>query len=362
MLRNNYKKVYTTRMTEDTFNILRKHDTKHYKVYYAYACYFINKDDIKNAKENIDKSIEFFDHSNDLDLLLYLDTLEIKDVKKSKLYQLAAYIYAYTSDTKALEFYRLFQYQSQLEYMNDVYNTYPQNRFILYSFRNYSTYSLEDLINRTVTFAQPSQMNDPFDTIATEWSRQYNLDDICKGKHHIPYYSKSYDYYRIRSFVANKTFSNCDKRVFGNLLMWSHYADSHKGYCVKYNLSKDFVLHNEPDLCKTRIILPIDYPKDKFSLKKTSITFKEAYRTKAKVWKPEKEVRLLSYDPTKDTSFISEKLDSDSWISEIAFGYKCPQSTIDTVCNIFKEDKRIRFVKMDVDESIDMYKLIPQKL
>jgi hypothetical protein len=43
----------------------------------------------------------------------------------------------------------------------------------------------------------------------------------------------------------------------------------------------------------------------------------------------------------------------------IAFGYKCPQSTIDTIREVFKDDKRIRFVKMDIDLDVDAFTLIP---
>jgi hypothetical protein len=118
-------------------------------------------------------------------------------------------------------------------------------------------------------------------------------------------------------------------------------------------------MHNDADSCKARVLLPIDYSKKKFPLNKTKITYQEAYRTKAKAWHTEDEVRLLSFDPSNKAPFNPEKLDRNSWVSEIAFGYKCPQSTIDTIREVFKDDKRIRFVKMDIDRDVDAFTLIP---
>ena len=120
--------------------------------------------------------------------------------------------------------------------------------------------------------------------------------------------------------------------------------------------------HNDADSCKARVLLPIDYSKKKFPLNKTKITYQDAYRTKAKAWHTEDEVRLLSFDPSNKAPFNPEKLDRNSWVSEIAFGYKCPQSTIDTIREVFKDDKRIRFVKMDIDRDVDAFTLIPKEI
>ena len=350
---------------DDVYHLLKKQDIKHYKVYYGYAWYqYCIRNCVEEAQNYIDVAIELCDTSNDADLFQCPEIiiLGLVKVKVSDVYQLAAVIYGETSEEKAKKLYVEFQYHKQLEYLDGIDGKYPQERFILYSFRSYSTYSLEDLVNQTITFVHPSRMNDPFDTIAIEWSKQQNLDNICKRKHHIPFYTESYDYYRIRSFVANKSFTNCDKKVFGKLLMWSHYANSHTGYCIKYNLSRDFIMHNDADSCKARVLLPIDYSKKKFPLNKTKITYQEAYRTKAKAWHTEDEVRLLSFDPSNKAPFNPEKLDRNSWVSEIAFGYKCPQSTIDTICEVFKDDKRIRFVKMDIDRDVDAFTLIPKEI
>ena len=68
-----------------------------------------------------------------------------------------------------------------------------------------------------------------------------NLKKLCKEQKHIKPYSKSFDYFRIRSFCINE-----DKTI-GNVVMWSHYAGEHTGFCIKYKLSKHFMCQEEND-------------------------------------------------------------------------------------------------------------------
>lgn len=84
-------------------------------------------------------------------------------------------------------------------------------------------------------------MNDPFDSIANLWSTESNLNNICTEEQHISSYSKSFQYFRIRSFVANKVTYDTDDNILKKILMWSFYANEHKGFCIKYRLAKHFI-------------------------------------------------------------------------------------------------------------------------
>lgn len=66
-----------------------------------------------------------------------------------------------------------------------------------------------------------------------------NINKDYKKKNsslHFASLAKSYQYYRIRSFCANTDTMKSDKTIPQNILMWSHYANGHKGICVKYRL------------------------------------------------------------------------------------------------------------------------------
>jgi hypothetical protein len=84
-----------------------------------------------------------------------------------------------------------------------------------------------------------------------------------------------------------------------NVLMWSHYADSHKGVCLKFCLEK------WPDL-KTNI-LPVCYPKERLLLQLDSETLKTEQAVEALVltkdpsWAYECEWRSLARSPGKNS-------------------------------------------------------------
>ena len=284
------------------------------------------------------------------------------NASKSKVYGLASELYAIKGENeKSLRYYQMYHLQLQKEQLEKARKKHPQDKFILYSFRKYNEYSLSDLISNEISFGKPSVMNDPFDTVVINWSRKEHLKTICEETTHISPFSNSFEYYRLRSFVGNEDFTDYDE-TYAKILMWSHYADYHKGFCVKYELSKNFVFHQDDDKLSMRILLPIEYSKKKQPLSKKSMDYINAFRTKAKAWEYENEIRLLSYNTQSDSSFISEKLDAKSCIKEIVFGYSCPQSTIRTIRNLFRSNADIHFSQMEIDKSVDIYTLIKKPL
>lgn len=96
----------------------------------------------------------------------------------------------------------------------------------------------------------------------------------------------------------------CFSEDFKNLLMWSHYSDSHKGVCVGFDLRQlyTYLKGKEPALIKVKYtdkLEQIDYfvePKKAFI---------NCFRTRSRLWKYEKEIRIvlfqLAVDQTKKT-------------------------------------------------------------
>lgn len=75
-------------------------------------------------------------------------------------------------------------------------------------------------------------------------------------------------------------------------------------------------------------------------------------------WKYENEARLIVYNPNKEEMFYGIPLDEESEIDSIFFGYRCTNSVIDTIKNIFiqRRIKLPKFYKMVLDEK-DIYNL-----
>ena len=223
----------------------------------------------------------------------------------------------------------------------------------LYSLRRFNEYSLADLINNEITVSPSKNMNDPFDSIINLWGTKELLKKTCKEHKHIKNLSKSFDYFRIRSFCNGNT-----TRALKNILMWSHYADNHRGYCIKYKLSKYFIKQENNDSFEHMFLKPIIYRKDKVDISEmTTINTDLAFATKHRSWKYENEVRLIVYNPNKEDAFYGIPLDKDSCIEAIYFGCKCDPKTINTIKNLFsKADIPPKFFKV-YSESKDVYQL-----
>ena len=111
----------------------------------------------------------------------------------------------------------------------------------LYKYYPFNQFSLSAIINGYCWFGTPGMFNDPFDTqiIDSEFLNEIN-------------------------FSKEKIL--CLSAINDNLLMWAHYADSHKGFCIEYSeYSEEDILNNKrigiyndwtPTLDKAK---PVDY-------------------------------------------------------------------------------------------------------
>lgn len=285
-----------------------------------------------------------------------------------KIYLLTGDIYSNMERNKeALEAYKLYHYYVQQ--LSPHENLESKSNAIVYSFRACSRYFLDDLKNRTITCVAPSEMNDPFDSIATYWSKEENLDKLTNLRKTNEIYSKSFEYYRIRSFVANRDKYETDDSILEKIKMWSHYADSHKGVCVKYKLTKHFIKPQGPYgretdkdyICKVLRLYPMKYEPDVSLNNMKSISPTDIICRKSSVWSDENEVRLISYNPYSEKKWFAEPLE-DSTIEEIIFGYKCSKEDRTKICNDAKAlYPGIKFSEMYIDETKSLYKLMKKE-
>ena len=370
-----YKGVYERSKSYESFyeNIkdLDCHDFRFFffKAHYLYAI----MDNKEQAKYYIDKSIQsiaLIKHEITSPNDLFCDNspflfVPIEGSKKyiplrlptlfvliSDIYTIAGEIYSNLDlDAEALKYYQ------RANYYKLFLKTEIENRsyIYLYSFRRFNDYSMDDLINNKITVCPSKNMNDPFDSIINLWSNEKQLKKTCKEHKHVKNLSRSFDDFRIRSFCNGET-----EEALKNLLMWSHYADEHRGYCIKYKLSKHFIKQKENDSFEHMFLKPIIYRKDKDKVdisEMTTINTDLAFATKHESWGYENEVRLIVYNPNKEDAFYGIPLDKDSCIEAIYFGCRCEQKTINTIKNLFsKTDTPPMFYKMKSD-SKDVYHL-----
>ena len=195
----------------------------------------------------------------------------------------------------------------------------------------YTTYLLENLINKKIACVSPLLFNDPLDSyFLRDENIIKNFKDI-KPKN-------------IRVACLNYINKSNNIVVANEMLMWAHYADSHNGICIEYDVDEndftpfpmlgeeefndaDFLILSEIKyqnnfLNELRLIVPEDISKDIFSL----------FLTKDRAFEYENEYRILKYSNNDDNIiFINAPI-----INKIIFGLRCKDSIKNVIININK--------------------------
>ena len=223
----------------------------------------------------------------------------------------------------------------------------------LYSFRQINKYSISDLIKNELTTADPYTFNDPFDTPLFSY-----LEFSSQIKENADYDIKplidAYKHIKVRCFVKHKERSK--KQPFENQLMWSHYADSHRGICIRYKFDTEITMEDEKAKIFS-ICYNVDYKLEIKPDNPKSLKFLLA--TKEKCWKYENETRLVHFDPSSTDKYkpISIK---ESKIEAIFFGCRCTDEDEQTIRKIFPEKTDVKFFKFKLD--LESYGLKTYKL
>lgn len=244
--------------------------------------------------------------------------------------------------------------------------------FEYFSFRDFTSYAKEDILNNTICLAHPATFNDPLDTILLRWN-QYLCDtatDENQKKLRL-LYKKVYDHIKVRCFVRtdklprNVGFNEDIPIVKAqniedvNPLMWAHYANYHKGFCIKYKLPSNIVNNqDETSLTWTRIG-DISYQPDMKLAEKDGFTVLDVLFAKHNVWEYEKEVRIVHYDPNDTCDFKTITIPEDS-MQEIYLGLRCSDENREKM-KLLLRNRNIRLYQMKIDPT-DSYKLIKERI
>lgn len=130
----------------------------------------------------------------------------------------------------------------------------PKEREV-YLFRKIDKYILDDLQNQELSLCNPSKFNDPFDPLVSSIFR-FKADYFKEPGflHLIP----SLDNVHITCF-AQKGADNIEP--YQRTLMWSHYADCHRGICIKMKIPRGFP-YSENGNIKYGRIDDVEYKKE----------------------------------------------------------------------------------------------------
>lgn len=209
----------------------------------------------------------------------------------------------------------------------------------LYKFCTFEANSLSILINQEVWFSKPADFNDPFDGDFNVRDKS-TLDDFLSISKK-PLFSDECEQFKnehcdsdgiIHSDVLNKykdiigVFKNigvlCLTPRRDSVLMWSHYADEHKGFSIKFDIP-DSVPCTDINYAKE---LP-QHPLSFYYNTGNGNGFIKIQFTKHIDWKYENEVRVSVSGGNRLCSLPGK-------ITEINFGCKMPENQKITISNL----------------------------
>ena len=151
---------------------------------------------------------------------------------------------------------------------------------------------LETLLKNQIYAPPFVDLNDPFEGMYSEeitrlakllgQTFKVNSSDVIENFEKIKNYKTKLGIYSLST-------------TFSDELMWAHYANSHKGFCLEYETTKLKDKYLAPEMVTE---LQVDYkPKPQtltyLDIKEKNETLKKLFATKSLKWSYEKEVRLI---------------------------------------------------------------------
>lgn len=272
---------------------------------------------------------------------------------------MAGDIYGNIGDcVNAQKYYEMFHFlkmQLKSDFNHDMY-------IPMYQFRRLTDYTLANLINREFTLSTPKVMNDIVDTLLFTRFDTVAYGENCVHRGHLPSFKDSHDDYRIASFCMDNLEKN--RRAICNPLMWAHYADEHRGFCVKYQIHHDDIRCDDASKRTASRFFKIRYVdpyKHRLNFNVESIiTSETAFLKKSSDWEYENEVRLLQYKPFSGAIRTQYKLSEQSYIQAVYFGARCSKATIDCVRESLK-NLNVAFFQMKINNS-NVFQLIEEPI
>lgn len=229
------------------------------------------------------------------------------------------------------------------------------------------------IVNNQIWFSSPDDFNDPFDCnikcqyikdvefeerINDEIREEYNSADsneaFFRQHKNLSMIAEGHDVkLKTNTSKLNENLYNtvkdtgvaCFSKINSSILMWSHYADNHKGVCLKFKTSDTEFFDNVANVRYT----------EKFPNLGNEFQYSDSqnflFFTKSNEWAYEEEVRVLK-KPKQLFKFKPEVLDS------IYFGAKCEKEKCKEIIELVQKKmayENVKFFQVKLDS--DAFKL-----
>lgn len=217
---------------------------------------------------------------------------------------------------------------------------------LVYKYRGGSfTRDLKSLKNDIFWASSTSQLNDPCEGLI-------NIEDFEQQFNHLKnvFYPHSENLALVELEQNSKNFINMKdtklgifslSKTYRDELLWAHYANNHRGFCIEYDLdlllSKQNPKHHFFDIQYSDKVPNLDFPQN-FDQNNFDISIKKMLGYKSKRWEYENEFRI-----------ITEVQGNNSYdyraVKAIYFGLKTPKSTMSKTMKILQR-RKIKYFQM----------------
>lgn len=241
----------------------------------------------------------------------------------------------------------------------------------LYKFERINVQTLRNLKNAQVYFNTPASFNDPFDCSVLEASVILGDNEVVeiykrflKGKNKLAnieinsvkdipkdeidriHEAFEENLKAQQNKILTQTGCTCFSEVKDNVLLWSHYADGHKGICLEFDTSVP-LFDKVKEVEYSQKFPSINPIKMLFGSKdEISEEWLKPICTKYECWNYEKEWRVFHEKPNIEFGYSVEALIS------VYFGLSVNFTDLEIVClTLLGQSKDIKFYKAHKDKS-----------
>ena len=221
--------------------------------------------------------------------------------------------------------------------------------------------------NQTLQFTNASQLNDPFD--CHHKLIDYSNVPVAKLHGWIPeewwIEKEENDALNLR----NDTWLCSLSKVNDSILMWSHYCKSHEGVCIGLDLDK--VMESVPSTFGTKYLKPLvldvqyqDIIERPNAYHSAVDIFNYQWKTKAKAWEYEQEVRLVMLSPSPAyAAFTAAQADhpKEDW-REIHHYMPLKGESFESIyfgvnIDVTEKEKIIQYARERLNPQINLYQM-----
>lgn len=234
--------------------------------------------------------------------------------------------------------------------------------------------TLQPITDNTLKFATVADLNDPFENLARRKISSEDVQDQIKRAENslsnqevfegmpedqrrglireaLQSIKKDYDgsnhntatlhlQIKLQEATAEKIGILSLTKSCTNSLMWSHYANMHRGYVIGFDEHNEWFHTPDETVKYLQNLSPVTYSKSRFELQQHELNTDTAFGPffqKSNHWDYEQEQRVLlplstCFQPKpKDMPLLYVQKFPEEMIREVVFGFRCQKNTVEKI-------------------------------